>query len=111
MKRIKDEKYIFDIIEAMGETLDGSIHIIDQSDEFKVEEAEGEFRIYHSDGYCFDVKKEYACDPKDISQYDGVNNDGYYYSFTQNWDGFNNDLDLKSAIKLIEKSTHLPVDK
>ncbi len=106
----QDEKRLFDLIEATGETLDGSIHIIDMIKEqkYQTDEREGKYRIYHKDNICFDVEKEYVCEPNEIKDYDEVWPDGFNYTFYAEWEGFKNDFTLLDAIKLIKTNTHLP---
>lgn len=108
MKTI-DEKRLYDAIEATGEILTGSIHIIDQSDTNKSDGREGKFRIYHKNGYCFDVEKEYVCDDYEVSQFQDTWPDGFYYSFYQEWEGFKNDLTIDAAFELIKNNSHLPI--
>ena len=101
------EKRLYEIIEATGETLNGSLHIIDNSTDYQRAECEGEFRVYHSKGYCFDVKKEKV----DLAE-DEINDtaiDGFEYSFYCEWEGFDNSLNLKEAFMLIKNSSHLPI--
>jgi len=78
-------KKIFDLVESIGETLTGSMHIIDMSENVdNYDDGEREFRVYHNDGYCFDVKKgiESYTDEKETEVKE------YYYSFYQEWEGF-----------------------
>lgn len=99
------EKKLFDLIEKTGETLSGGLHIIDTSDVLKADEDEGKFRVYHSKGYCFDVEKEYCCEPDEVNEYEGVDKDGYCYTFFAEWEGFDS-LTLQKAYDLIKNSTH-----
>lgn len=110
-ERTRDEKMLFEIVEATGETLNGSLHIISNNSDIPVDEREGEYRVYHIDKICFDVKKEYVCEPDEIDQYENVWSDGFTYSFYQEWEGFKNDLTLEGAIKLIETNSHLPITR
>lgn len=88
----KKEKILFDLVASMGETLDGTMHIIDMSDEHPVAE-EQKFRVYHIDGFCFDVVKE-------VETEDDNGNVTYYYDMYAEWDGFAN-LTIDSALKLV----------
>lgn len=55
-----------------------------------------QFRIYHSDGYCFDVSKK-------IFTYD-INVDyPYEYTFFSEWENFN-DITVEDAISLINEN-------
>lgn len=82
------DKEIYDLIAGIGEVLQGELHIIDQTYAHTVDEREGEFRVYHSSGYCIDVKKEYVCEPGDVKYFDDVDEDGFVYSWFSEWDGF-----------------------
>lgn len=84
------EKQIFEYIESRGELLEGDIHIIDTSDEFPCHDKDRCYRVYHSNGYCFDIKREYVCDPSEIGQFDDVHSDGFHYEFFTEWGGFEN---------------------
>lgn len=101
------EKRLYEIIEATGETLVGSLHIINQTANYK-DDGEGEFRVYHKTGYSFDVKKEKVDLAEDEVNEDAI--DGFEYTFYQEWDGFNNDLSLKDAYLLIKNNSHLSID-
>jgi len=103
------DKRLYEVVEATGETLTGSLHIIDTSEQYKSDEREGKFRVYHSKGFCFDVKKEYVCEPDEVGSYDGVESDGFTYSYYTEWEGFDNTLTLKEAFKLIKSNSHLPI--
>lgn len=96
------DKEIYDLIAAQGETLDGDIHIIEMSDQHRVEEEDHKFRVYHNSGYCLDVQKEYCCQPDEVDQYDGVNADGYTYSWYSEWDGFHAIANADQLLKLLK---------
>lgn len=103
---IMTKKRLYEVVEATGETLNGSLHIINSSSNYK-DEGEGEFRVYHKKGYCFDVKKEKV----DLAE-DEINDaaiDGFKYSFYCEWEGFDNSLTLKEAFELIKNNSHLPI--
>lgn len=102
------KKRLYEIIEATGETLNGSLHILETSDNFKTDEKEGKFRVYHAKGFCFDVEKEYACEPEEVKDFEGVDIDGFIYSFYAEWEGFDNNLSLNEAFNIIKNNTHLP---
>lgn len=107
-KKIITIKDLYDLIESTGETLTGSLHIIDSSGKYKTDEKEGKFRIYHSAGYCFDVEKEYICEPDEKYNYDDVQDDGFNYTFYAEWEGFNNSLNISGAYELIKRTTNIP---
>lgn len=58
-------------------------------------------RIY-TNPYCFDITKEFICNPDEVDEYniEGLQNDGYIYSFTEPFDGFEK-MGVENAIKLI----------
>jgi len=110
MKNKIDAKRLYEAVEAMGDILNGSLHILETSEEFKHDDREGKFRVYHKDGYCFDVEKEYICDDYELSQFQDVWPDGFYYSFYAEWEGFNNNLTIDDAFKIIQKNSHLSIN-
>lgn len=73
-----EEKSLFEAVHNIGEGIFSKIHIIDNSafPDMKIE-----YRIYHADGYCWDISME--------NQYDDNDEEiGPYYDFSENWDGF-----------------------
>ncbi len=90
-------KKLFDLLDSIGETLTGDLHIIDNTDRFSCE-GEKEYRVYHADGYCFDsFKKANEVDEEtgDIKTYE--------FDFFAEWEGFDK-IDEVKAIKLIKKT-------
>lgn len=86
---------LFELVESIGETLDGDLHVIDTSERAPEWEGEAKFRVYHKDGYCFDVEKR--------ANYD-VEKDkfiGWEYDFFAEWEGFD-EIDEKKAINLLK---------
>lgn len=76
---------IFDLVDSIGEILSGTMHVMDISDNVDYYElGEREYRVYHNEGYCFDVKKsiESYTDESETEVKD------FYYSFYQEWEGF-----------------------
>jgi hypothetical protein len=104
-----NEKRLYEVVEATGETLNGSLHIIDTSERYKTDERGGKFRVYHANGFCFDVEKEYCCGPDEVKDFEGVESDGFTYSFFAEWEGFDNNLSLAEAFELIKNNSHLPI--
>lgn len=86
-------KKLFDLVDYKGELLEGDLHILDSTDSFY--EGEKEYRVYHKDGYCFDVKKE-------IGEEDEETGDVIFweYSLYSEWDGFK-ELTVEKAINLV----------
>lgn len=80
---VKKIKELYDFLEDLGDGMHGKLHIIDQS---RFPEEKSELRIYHADGYCFDICKEQV----EVAE-DEINNsaiDGYEYSLTDGYEGF-----------------------
>lgn len=78
---------LFNILHDLGEMLEGDVHIIDIS-ESPYDDVDKKYRIYHARGYCIDIGREYCCEPDQVSEYEGVYEDGYNYTYFCEWDGF-----------------------
>jgi hypothetical protein len=93
-------KEIFDLVHNIGEGIFHSLHIINISDEY---ENGLKYRIYHSDGYCFEITREEIENLDDfISEFGNINIGEYYYSFQYDlFDGFNI-LTIDEAINLLQ---------
>jgi hypothetical protein len=97
---MKKEKFIWniasEILENHGDEVDNiSIHShLDCYDE--------RYKIYCSDGYCFELKKEYICEPDDVedTSVSDLQDDGYVYHFTEPWDKFKT-AGINKAIELL----------
>lgn len=90
-------KKLFDLCGKYGEGIHFNFHIIENS-QFPLEKKE--YRVYHSDGYCFDVSKEEMELAEDEICNSCIN--GYEYSFNEGvYDGFK-EITIEDAIKLIE---------
>lgn len=86
-----------DILINHGYEVDGiSIH---ESDTSVAEEA---FKIYSSEGYCFELQKIYALDPDELddSAIGDTDEEGYVYCFDEPWTGFN-EAGIDKAIELL----------
>lgn len=95
---MKTEKDLFQIVDKLGEMLNGYLHIIDTTDTYPVE-GEKSYRIYHKQGICFDIKKEVEIEDEDGE----VTKWGY--DFYSEWGGFNNDKTIDEMYKLIKNET------
>lgn len=91
------EQKLFELLLKSGEFENGIIHIIDNTDSYRMCEGEGEFRVYHKGGYCFDVKKEVETEDEETGKLT------YFYSVYQEWDGFDK-LDDYLLLDLVKKS-------
>lgn len=90
------EKRLFNLIKKIGEGVFDKIHIIDNSDLTD----ESSYRIYHADGYCWDISIEPEYEWDDENDEDRLV--GYYYSFDEEWEGFKQS-GINLAITEIEK--------
>lgn len=95
MKTIKE---LFDLLLLKEEGLFGKVHIIelDTYYDFEDEDFYGHhYRVYHADGYCFEVSR--------TSSEEDDNIDGYEYKFFSDmFDGFKKIKDSEHAICLIK---------
>lgn len=91
MKERELYKLVNEVLDTHGDLVD-KIHIIDNSEFDKKE-----FRIYHGDGYCWDVTVETMVetmveDEVEIFENEGSfteeNGDCVFYGFSEEWDGF-----------------------
>ena len=85
---------LFNLIESIGPGIYNNIDIIDTSDNPPISSGEKSFRIHHSKGYCFDIKKELEEREDDLIIFD--------YIFTSEWEGFKK-LTTYEAYKLLKK--------
>jgi len=90
------EKELFDLVDGIGEGLFKSVHIIDIS----VFGKGSIYRVYHSDGYCFNIEKEVVDCAEDEINTEAI--DGYEYIYIDDlFDGFKQ-LSIEDAIALIK---------
>ncbi|MFW5847883.1 MAG: hypothetical protein ACOCVF_03105 [bacterium] len=57
-------------------------------------------KIYHKNGHCFEITKEYCCEPEEIDQFDNVDKDGYIYIFREPWEDYTR-IGIDKAIQLL----------
>jgi hypothetical protein len=94
----KQTKKLFDLCEKNGEGLYDKIHIVDNS---RFPDEKKEYRIYHADGFCFDVRKEKIDLAEDEICVSCIG--GYEYDFDEGaFEGFK-EITVDGAIKLLEK--------
>lgn len=90
-------KEIFDLCEKLDEGIYNKLHIINIS-QFPNEKKE--YRVYHADGYCFDVSKEKLELDEDEVCFSSIN--GFEYDFNEGiYEGFK-EISDEEAIKLLE---------
>lgn len=103
-----EEKELFDLVEYKGECIEGKLHIIDISDYSYDEDLFYDlkkYRVYHGDGYCFNIEKYSIDDEYEFNEKYGEESNikGFYYYFISDlFDGYKT-LSLKNAIELIKK--------
>lgn len=97
------EKLIWDIVSEIldthGDMVD-SIHIIEYRDAYDNENR----KIYHSDGYCFELSKEKA----DENEFFGVE-DGFVYTLSEPWDGFKK-AGIDKAVEILNEYAGLNIE-
>jgi hypothetical protein len=97
MKTIKE---LFDLLHNKGEGVYGKVHIIELDTYYDYEEQEfyhHVYRVYHSDGYCFEVSRLKEDNPDEFTI------EGYYYTFNSDmFEGFKSIKDSEHAICLIK---------
>ena len=100
MKATRKEVIIFGlankILETHGDRVD-SMDLIENSIN-----GDESIKIYHGKGHCFELKKEYICEPDEVLNFDGVCDDGYCYTFFEPWDGFT-ETGIDKAIELLNE--------
>lgn len=90
-------KIIFDLCEKRGEGIYNKLHIIDTS---QYPDEKKEYRIYHADGYCFDVSREELELYENEVCISSIN--GYEYEFNEGiYEGFK-EISAQEAIKLLQ---------
>jgi hypothetical protein len=87
---------LYERIESIGEGDYRDMHIIDTT-EYMPDEGCKTFRIYHSDGYCFEVSK--SIDTEDEETGAPLT---FYYDIDTYFDGFK-DISADQAFKLLSK--------
>ena len=76
---------------------------VDSMDLIESNHGDDEFiKIYHGKGHCFELEKEYICEPDEVSNFEGVYKDGYCYTFCEPWDGYT-EIGLDKAIELLSE--------
>lgn len=93
----KQAKILFDLCSTKDEGFYYKLHIIENQRFF---EGKKEYRVYHSDGYCFDITKEKIELAQDECCVSCIN--GYEYYFNEgNYDGFK-EISIEKAIQLLQ---------
>lgn len=87
-----------EILSTHGYRVD-SIDIIETDNE--------EIKIYHGNGHCFEIKKEYCCEPEEVEYFDYTDYEGYCYTFTEPWDDYT-EVGEDKCIELLSEYAELP---
>lgn len=90
-------KKLFELCEKNGEGTFQKLHIIENS---RFPDQKKEYRIYHSDGFCFDVSKEQV----DLAEDESCDSciDGYEYYFEGDaFEGFKS-ITVEDASELLQ---------
>lgn len=96
-KNTKQAKKLFDLCEKNDEEVYNKLHIIENS---RFPDEKKEYRVYHSDGYCFDVSKEKIELAEDEICDSCIG--GYEYSFNVGaYEGFK-EIAVEETIKLLQ---------
>ena len=82
------EKELFDLVESLDQNHSDSIGVHESG--FDDSDGEMSYRVYHQNGYCFDIKRQWDEDTEEM-----------YFFYYAEWDGFK-ELPLKKAIELIK---------
>ena len=107
---MKHTKELFDTVSALDEADHGdfSIHLTSERMNFA---NEATFRIYHSNGYCFEIERQQHCESDEVADYiNDIHNlqpDGATYHYSDcsiQFDGFKI-IKVDSALTLIKKAT------
>ncbi len=94
----KQAKILFDLCEKNNEGFYNKFHIIDNS---QFQDEKKEYRVYHANGYCFDVTKQKIELAEDESCDSCIG--GYEYSFDEGaYEGFKA-ITVEEAIKLLKE--------
>ena len=91
-------KDLFEIIHSLGESVTNLYNIIQILNDIDVM-----YKVYHADGYCFQIEREFISDLDEfINEFGNVNDGEYYYSFDSTmFEGFT-PISVENAIKLFQ---------
>jgi putative component of toxin-antitoxin plasmid stabilization module len=95
IENYSSESRLFRMLEEIGETLDGDVHIVQTSGDDIRHDDDIVYRVYIKTGYCFDAMKV-------LNDYSEDDNPVYEYQFYSEWDGFDG-IRANDACHIIEK--------
>lgn len=99
----RDLKDLFNLIHSKGEGVFKKVHILINTREDDVDnENKIRYRIYHADGFCFDVSREY-CPKEDRDDFTGYDDEGNCYEFFASYEGFQ-DVDVGNCLRIMKRS-------
>lgn len=75
------EQKLFELVDSIGEMLEGDLHIIDNTESYPVE-GEKVYRVYHKDGYCWDIRKTAETEDEETGEILKYN-----YDYLEEWEG------------------------
>jgi len=108
IKEIRVWELAQEMIETHGEMASG-LHFLGH-DEYGENFPHFRIRIYHANGYCFELKKQVYCEPEEVQDYPyipGLQPDGCIYHFSEPWDGFKT-AGIEKAIQILDKFNDPP---
>lgn len=90
---INKESEIYKIAKTLHEIYMKKCNKYGKNPNFNCDILESEYgiRIYTNQNNCFDIERSYICEPKDVEEnsgIEGLQEDGFVYSFSETWDGF-----------------------
>jgi len=89
------EQNLFDLVEQFSNTEGTKFDVINVSDEVEEAQQIKKLRVYHREGYCFEVCKGPVYDDKGAIC-------NWEYGFLTHWDGFDNNFTEQEAINLLK---------
>lgn len=75
-------------------------------------DVEFNIKIYHGNGYCWELQKQVHCEPDEVEDYyvTGLEKDGCLYHFTEPWDGFT-ETGIDKAVEELSIYTKAPLEQ
>jgi len=99
------EQELFEKVATLHEGTHDKVDIMLVSDPMD-EVNEARFRVYHNDGYCFEVERQQHCESDEVDEYNDIHNlqpDGATYHFDDmGFDGFKKcDVDIANSLNIL----------
>lgn len=99
-KQKSAEKRLFEIVKDILENHGTDVDNISIHDSRTIYEEDEGYKVYCSEGYCWEVEKTYICDPDEVQDYSDVDSSGFRYTFAEPWDGFK-ESGIEKAIEIL----------